>query len=387
MNTSLNLFSAYSAVFRVLRVPLPSLVCSLSAPSLCSLCPLWLILLFSVPLIAATPTAPPQPATGFGGRDYPHASYRMTTRGEAAGQFWIFEPADPAPEAAPVVVFLHGWGAMNPGIYGRWIEHLVRRGHIVIFPRYQLSWITPPEQTTDSAIAAVREALEVLRQPGHVTPDVERFAVVGHSMGGVMTANFAARAQAAGLPRPDALLIVHPGVIREDGDRFGMPLADLLQIAPETLMLVVVGDRDFITGEADAWAIFRRATAVPVSRRNFIRIRSDTHGSPPLIADHEAATSFHPRMMKEAAAGGDADLRRFDGPGAALADRVLEHLSVSTFDVIDHHGYWRLFDALLAAAFDHGDTSAALGGTPQQKDMGEWSDGRPITKPQVTIEP
>jgi hypothetical protein len=55
--------------------------------------------------------------------------------------------------------------------------------------------------------------------------------------------------------------------------------------------------------------------------------------------------------------------------------------------VIDHHGYWRLLDALLAAAFDAGEKSAALGDTPEQKNMGTWSDGRPITPPQVTIEP
>ena len=50
--------------------------------------------------------------------------------------------AVPTPEVAPVVVFNHGWFAVNPGVYGAWIEHMVRKGRIVIAPRYQRDWST-----------------------------------------------------------------------------------------------------------------------------------------------------------------------------------------------------------------------------------------------------
>ncbi|MEZ4892408.1 MAG: hypothetical protein R2778_05270 [Saprospiraceae bacterium] len=54
-----------------------------------------------------------------------------------ADGYWLFEPADPKPDSAEVVVFLHGYGAYNPMAYGKWIKHLVAKGNIVIYPRYQ----------------------------------------------------------------------------------------------------------------------------------------------------------------------------------------------------------------------------------------------------------
>jgi len=78
-------------------------------------------------------TLPEQPLSGPGGRNYPHDSIRVTDRAEKADGFWLFEPASPVPDSAHVVVFLHGYGAINPMIYGSWIEHLVRK-----YKEYQL---------------------------------------------------------------------------------------------------------------------------------------------------------------------------------------------------------------------------------------------------------
>ena len=75
---------------------------------------------------------------------YPHKSVKQTEVGEGPRSYWLFEPAEPSPEMAPVVVFNHGWFAVNPAVYGAWIEHMVRRGRIVIAPRYQRDLLTPP---------------------------------------------------------------------------------------------------------------------------------------------------------------------------------------------------------------------------------------------------
>ena len=59
--------------------------------------------------------------------------------GRGGKQYWLFEPTDPRPQKAPVVIFNHGWAGMLPRFYKRWIEHIVKRGNIVIYPRYQRS--------------------------------------------------------------------------------------------------------------------------------------------------------------------------------------------------------------------------------------------------------
>src|SRR4051794_8143002 len=57
---------------------------------------------------------------------FPHKLVRRFEVGEGPRSYWLFEPAEPKPERAPVVVFLHGWFAVNPAFYGAWIDHLVR---------------------------------------------------------------------------------------------------------------------------------------------------------------------------------------------------------------------------------------------------------------------
>ena len=116
-----------------------------------------------------------------------------------------------ARDRAPVVVFLHGWFAVNPGFYGAWIDHLVRDGKIVIFPRYQNDVGTLPQDFLPNALAAIRDALGVLHDGvGHVRPDPSRFALIGHSAGGNLAAQIAAVAADphADLPLPQALVIV-----------------------------------------------------------------------------------------------------------------------------------------------------------------------------------
>src|SRR3954468_12970233 len=144
----------------------------------------WLaaLLILSTAAIAA-PAPPLQPASGPGGADYKHREVVAASHGKGATQYWLFEPAAPVPKSAPVVVFLHGWGGVNPEPYRAWIDHIVKRGNIVIYPRYQAEFGTPVADFTPNSIAAVTAALEFLRaDEKRLAPDLKRFAVVGHSM-------------------------------------------------------------------------------------------------------------------------------------------------------------------------------------------------------------
>ena len=76
------------------------------------------------------PTPPQQPAHGPGGADYAHGHVDARLVKDGAQGWWLFTPSNPVPKSAPVVIFCHGWGAMNPKTYRAWIDHLVRRGNI-----------------------------------------------------------------------------------------------------------------------------------------------------------------------------------------------------------------------------------------------------------------
>src|SRR5438093_13213162 len=100
---------------------------------------------------------PEQPASGPGGAGG-RFKVRESTFGSGAKQYWIFEP-EPLRGSVPVIAFLHGWGAVVPGPYKMWLEHIVQRGNIVIYPRYQENLREQPPNMTPNAIQSIREAL------------------------------------------------------------------------------------------------------------------------------------------------------------------------------------------------------------------------------------
>jgi dipeptidyl aminopeptidase/acylaminoacyl peptidase len=304
---------------------------------------------------------PGQPAGGPGGRDYTHASVTKSRHGEDGAEFWLFEPAEPTPASAPVIVFNHGWGAMTPDSYGAWIEHLVRRGNIVVYPRYQAGLLTMPGKFTSNAIEATKNALRLLRKRGHVSPDGKRFAIVGHSAGGVVSANMAAEAAAAGLPRPSALMIMHPGEV--GGKRSGMALRDLGNIPASTLVVVVVGADDKLVGDGDAKRLFSSLSHLRRQNRNYLIMVSDNHGDPPVVADH-----LGPLAASEAYADEKRRWRR----------RSRSKKLDSSVDALDFYGYWKLLDGLSDAAFYGRNREFALGAAVEVRRMGMWSDGKPI---------
>ena len=118
------------------------------------------LILFSLYIVSSQSATPPsQPQTGPGGKQYVHASVTKNRYGKGGQEYWIFEPDSPKPRTAPVIVFLHGWGGMNPLYYGAWVDHLVKRGNIVIYPRYQANLLTSINDFTPNTISAVKDAV------------------------------------------------------------------------------------------------------------------------------------------------------------------------------------------------------------------------------------
>jgi len=350
----------------------------------------------------SAPTPPAQPASGPGGADYRHRDVMGTSYDGGKTQFWLFEPANPTPEQAPVIVFSHGWGGVDPAPYRAWIDHIVRRGNIVVYPRFQTDNRTPPREFTLNAIAAVRAALDVLRNdPNRVPADPGRFALVGHSIGGALSANLAALAERAGLPPPRAVMSVEPGKTWSLTRRVAFPLEDLSTVPRDTLLLAVAGDRDRIARDVDARRIYHETTQVPPQNKNLVLVASDYYGSPPLEAHHfaplarsgaaapQTSEGRRPGVLRErleerrAARGDIVDNRKPDvrGQPEARDEDELPDVSAATAttpDALDFYAYWKLFDALTDAAFYGRNREYALGNTPQQRYMGAWSDGRPV---------
>lgn len=297
---------------------------------------------------SATDAEPPaQPETGPGGKEYSHKAAKQSSYGKGGDQFWIFEPDQPTPATAPVIVFCHGWSAMEPNSYGPWIEHLVRRGNVVIYPRYQASVLTPPNTFTPNAVAAIKSALAELAAGGHVKPELDHVATVGHSFGGVICANLAALSGKNGLPKFKAAMPVEPG----SGKGGPGSYLDYAEIPADTLLLCVAGDEDKLTADTDAKRFLKESTHVPKANKNLIVVASDRHGKPALSANH-----FFPSAL---------------GTGSPLQT----------------YGLWKWFDALTDAAFYGKNRQYALGDTPEQRFMGRWSDGTPVAEPNVTVEP
>lgn len=370
-------------------------------PAMRRIFPLLCLVVASAPLAAEDrPAPPPQPAGGPGGSDYRHAEVRESKHGSGGTEYHLFEPARPAPESAPVVVFLHGWTAIDPWLYGAWINHLARRGNIVIHARYQESALTPTEVFTSNMVTAVKAALEELRQPGRVKPDKSRFAVAGHSVGGLLTANLGALAAESDLPFPRALMSVQPGRSARGQRGFGVKLEDLSKLPTDALLLCLTGERDRVCGDADARRILAESTSIPAERKNLIVLTTDTHGKPALTGSHlgpcsvpadppdaiiATGTVKEPdiAMMFAAAAGNFAPARAFLGTPEGRQwrrDKLSATSIAETFDPPNAQDFaiWRLFDALCEAAFTGKVTVDALGLSPRSLSMGQWSDGTPV---------
>src|SRR5207253_1811653 len=155
----------------------------------------------AMPAVAASP--PAQPKSGPGGADYAVTDIVKKTYGEGSAQAFVFRPAGAAAQPRPVIVFLHLPGAISPKYYGAWINHLVRKGSIVVYPRYEEdNGKTRFSLMTGEAVKGIKEALAGLEADPEAKPDLGKVAIVGHSAGAILAANVAAAAAASGLPKP-----------------------------------------------------------------------------------------------------------------------------------------------------------------------------------------
>ncbi len=305
-----------------------------------------------------------QPETGPGGAEYTHQSVSFFDAADKADGYWLFEPADPKPDSAEVVVFLHGYGAYNPMAYGKWIKHLVAKGNIVIYPRYQTNLLWPKADVfPENTATGIKQALtELQKGEGRVRPRTDKVAYFAHSYGGVIATNLACHWQKFGVPKPAAMLLAEPG----SGPLKGARLDDYSKLPPDLHLNVIIGEDDYVVGAEFGALVFR--TAVNTPNRNLLIQRRSTDGNRWVRASHSEPYCY--------------DLDFDTGVRNYTAKRVL---SVSRLDEVDFNCYWKLGDALLEYTRHGRYGDIAFGNTPQQRFLGHWPNGEPIRELEVLL--
>lgn len=312
--------------------------------------------------LSAQISQPPQPTSGPGGSDYAHGGvtiYDYATNGNGE-DFWLYEPNNPTPDSANVIVFCHGLGMTNPKAYGAFIKHLVRQGNIVIYPRYQrtLSLTTGIAEYNDSCAKGILKALDTIQQPGHVKGRVYNYFILGHSVGGVLAANMTMLYAQYGLPKPLTAFSMQPGAAT-------YLMSDYSTFPADVKYLIAVGQDDAIVGTAPGTTIYNQSTAVPTSQKNLIHHYSDNYGSPTIQASHNEPCGFD---------------NQFDNGETNLFIPFV----TGNVDAMDYYCYWKLQDALMDCALNNQNCEYAFGDTPEQHGMGNWSDGTPVRILEVT---
>lgn len=307
-------------------------------------------------------TLPSQPSDGPGGSSYWHSAATMHTFGEGVSQFWIFEPKQPAPDSADVVVFIHGLGQINPYVHAGWIKHLVMRGNLVIYPRYQTGDLNEPDSLFNQQVfTAIKAAFDTLQGGNYVKPRMHHVAVAGHSYGGLLTANYAMLFSEYNLPEPKCLLVAQP--YNDDNNTVRLP--EYFSF-PDIPLLIVNGQNDAIVGQTFGRFLMDSSVNVNLQHKNLVTMISDNHGSPGIEADHSDPISL---------------LAEFDtGERNAL---IFGTIFTAETNAADYYGYWKLLDALMECTLYQVNCNVAFGNTPEQKFMGVWSDGTPVTQLQV----
>ncbi len=294
---------------------------------------------------------PAPPATGPGSEDTLFPAARVTRYGSEPGGYWIWEPtawaAPDAPPAAgpfPVIVFFSG--CCGNGTYPTpeevdpWMQHLARQGYVIIAPVFHHG--TPVE---DSQVL-LRLALDELDRDGHSGIDLSQFAAIGFSYGGTTSVLYAATAEEAGLPAPQALFLTAP--CGDNGFCLSFPEDPLVMPAGMKAVVIGYGD-DHVVGLEGPQSVFALLSSLPSEDRDFVAMTTDGHGLPAIYGGHDT--------------------------------------TYNQVDAADRYALWKLSDALFACTF-HGDyCDVALGNTPEQRFMGTWSDGVPVTELQVTDDP
>jgi len=312
---------------------------------------LFLSLLFTISLFAQERESNFIIKNHFDSTKYISQDIEFQSFAEKQDGYWLFMPKNSQADTMHVLVFLHGYGGYNPMIYGKWLKHLVKQGNIVIYPRYQKNLATPrPNKFAINVAKAIQDAKRELENRENITPLWKDLTFVGHSYGGVVSADLAANFVEYNIPQPKAIMLVSPGTAYLKKGR----LESYEGIPKETKVLITVSNDDMTT--KDEFGILVYETAVNTRNRVLYRQFADAYAPAPITAGHNESYSVDLDF--------DAGFRNYTAKRA---------LRISQENALDYNGYWRLFDALIACQREGADCDLAFG--KEGFDLGKKENG------------
>jgi hypothetical protein len=214
---------------------------------------------------------------------YPDHATATGPIGAGAKGVWVFQPAG---KPKNVVVFFHGQGGAReatPVNHRPWIDHLVQRGSIVIYPRYELTYEPDP---IPFVVAGVKAAML------HVDTKGLPVLAIGYSRGGGLVVEYGAFAKKNGLPVPNAIQAVFPA--GQGDERRIIPLKG---IDPKTAILLQIGEDDTVVAGGGARFLLSRLkqAGFPGNRIQLDVVRSQQG----LISNHFAPLQTTPAAKAE----------------------------------------------------------------------------------------
>ena len=238
--------------------------------------------------------------------------------------FWIYLPKEDVVPANNLVVFMHGYGAFNPLLFGAWIRRLVASGNIVIYPRYQKTLTVPrPRQFVNKSLTGIKDALRLLQKRGWDESLWAELDLVGHSYGGVISMNLAENNAEYGIPPIKNVMICNAG-----SGPFKAGVLDNYDKVKANLIMIT-SQYDTTVGSK----FTKRVERLTTEKQNkiYLHQKSFTEDDYKLTSHHNEPYALDIDF--------DNKVRNYTVKKAFRVGRTNE---------IDEGGYWRLFDELIA---------------------------------------
>jgi dienelactone hydrolase len=241
----------------------------------------------------------------------------------------------------PVIFFCHGIGAEDPQVYMQLLKHIVSWGYSVLYSPYEKS---SAFGSPGDGYSAMWSGFTAGMRKWSAYIDTTRIGFVGHSFGGgaVPALAWKALCEKHWGGRGAFMYIMAPWY------SYDISQKQLEQFPKSVALIMETFEDDRINDPRMAIDIFK-SIAIPDSLKNFITLKSDTCEGEVLIADHSVPEGVYPFGWN--------------------------------VNALDYSGVYRLVNSLAALTFENDPAAKniALGnGSPSQRYMGAWQNGRPL---------